>query len=150
MPGFIKQTVKSTQDTAKRIAQQLAREPGELLRNAKDQVVSSGEHVSGPSMMQEVMTQGGSVVPVSSGEERTIHAQTRSRLAQIEAELRQLRAKREQMSRDWYTQQQQVLHPRQTEASSYEGSLPQGRRKGARPGSQGKSTSMETARQKKG
>lgn len=153
--NFLKQASNSARDAAIKMAKQIGHEPAEILKGAKEQVVGGAENKvqnQGPSMMQEVMTGDGKFVPPTANEEQSIHAAAKNRLAQIEAELRQLRMQREQKSQDWAKEQDKVMgvgqeQPRQEIVAppSRKAHGPQG------PGAKKSSgNSMETSRQKKG
>lgn len=160
--NFFRQTGNTARDAAKKAAQQIAHEPAEILKSAKEQVVQSEQpqRSEGPSMMQEVMTQNGQLKQVSEMEEKSIHARTKSRLEEIEAELRQYRMQREKASEEWIKDQNKAMgitpEGQQQKPAPPEAALPQGKKHGAaKPGPKksatpGGSNTMENSRQKKG
>jgi len=157
MTNFFKQVGKSSKDVAKQIAKQIGSEPKELLRNAGGHIGTENKpktQPEGPSMMQEVMTQNGKTVEATPLEQQQIYADTKSRLAKIEAELRQLRMQRERMSQEWSKEQDRLMNPELSQPPKPVSEIPQGRKQGTqRPGkkkSSGIGNTMENSRQKKG
>jgi hypothetical protein len=150
--NFFRQAGKSAQDIARQMAKTVAQEPSEILRSAKSQVVGGVEqrpNSSGPSVVDQIVTQDGKFGPASAAEEQSIHARAQSRLAQIEAELRQIRMQRERSSQEWSHEQDKLMQQGQQEKHQ-ETVEPQGKKHGAqRPGKKS-SNSMETSKQKKG
>jgi len=153
---FFKKMGKSAKDEAKKIAKQIAREPIEILKDTAGQTAPSPETGKQPetSVMQQVMTGDGTVKDVSPQEEQSIHSQAKSRLAQIEAELRQLRMQREQNSQEWTKQQEELMGhkegvPQETAPAPLE--VPHTPKKGPKgPGGKKKGGTMEQGRTKKG
>jgi len=152
--NFFKQAGRSAKDTAKEIAKQVAREPIEILKDTRNQVVITPEkQQQETSIMQQVMTGDGNVKDISPQEEQSIHSQAKSRLAQIEAELRRLRMQREQRSEDWVKQQESLMGTREGTPGQAPKpvEMPTGPKRGARgPGAKNKGAAMEQGRQKKG
>lgn len=150
--NFFKTVGKSAQDVARQMAKTVAQEPSEILRSAKSQVVGSVEQKSekqGPSVVDQIITQDGKFVPASAAEEQSIHAKAKSRLAQIEAELRQIRMQRERSGQEWSKEQDRLMQVGHHEKLQ-EIVEPQGKKHGApKPGNKS-SNSMETSKQKKG
>ncbi len=109
--NFFKQVKESAKEAAIKSARQMVHEPGEILKSSTDQI-SGGAETAKPemSMMQEVMTGGGKVPDISPQMEQSIHAAAKSRLQQIEAELRQMRLQREQRSQDWLKAQNEMMN----------------------------------------
>jgi hypothetical protein len=107
-------------------------------------------------MMQEVMTQGGKIDPLTAAEEQRIHSQAKSRLSEIEAELHQLRMQREKMSEEWNKEQQRLMGtaPEMQQQKHEFVALPSKKQHGpSKPGakkSSGSGNNMESSRQKKG
>ena len=154
--NIFKQVAQSAKQEAIKAAKQMAREPLEILKNAGVNIPVSNESGGQPgmSMMQEVMTGGGSVGELSPSEEQSIHQEAKSRLQQIEAELRQLRMQRERQSQEWAKQQNTLMKghegqsgeqpkPSHVEAPGKPKHGPKG------PG-QSKKGTQETGRQNKG
>ena len=153
--NFFKSVGKSAKDEAIKAAKQMRGEPGELLKTTGKQFGLETNKVEGPSMMQQVMTGDGQVKDVSPIEEQAIAIQTKRRLQEIEAELRQLRQQREQKSIDWQKQQNELLgigmeaqenKQKQTEQVV----APHTPTKGPKGPQQAKKGSMEIGRQHKG
>lgn len=154
MSNFFKQVGNSARDAAVKAAKQIAQEPSEMFKGAKEQVtgVENKPQSQGPSMMQEVMMGNDNFVPATSAEERSIHAQAKSRLAQIEAELRQIRMQREQASQNWDREQDRQMGVGESQQKQEFVAPPSKKHHGAQKPGQKKSAtpSMETSRQKKG
>ena len=156
MNNFFKQTGKSARDMAKGVAQKMRQEPAEILKDAKTQITGAEQkNESQISVMQQVMTGDGKVKDLSPIKEQEIAAQTKSRLQEIEAELRRLRMQREQTSQEWAKEQNRLLgtggEERQTQQGPQQVEMPsQGHKKGPRSAHQSKKGSMEVGRQHKG
>ena len=154
--NFFKSVGKNAKQAAKEMAKKVAHEPVEVFKDVKNQIISRPEiHNNEPSMMQQVMTGDGSIKEVSSQEEQSIHSQAKNRLAQIEAELRNLRMQREQRSGEWMKEQEELMGHREgvsQEAAPQPVEMPTGPKKGPRAqrGSHKKGGTMEVGRQKKG
>lgn len=154
---FFKKVGKSAKDEARKLAKQIAREPVEILKETTGQPATTPEQPQkeGMSVMQEVMTDGGNVKDISAGEEQSIHSQTKSRLAQIEAELRQLRMQREQKSQEWTKEQEELMGHKEgvpQEAAPEPLEMPHSVQKGPKgpAGKKKKGGTMEQGRTKKG
>lgn len=154
--NFFKTSGNFAKEAAIKMAKQARQEPSEILKSVKEQVVGSTENKvqnQGPSMMQEVMTGDGKFVAPTATEEQSIHSQAKSRLAQIEAELRQLRMQREQRSQEWVKEQEKLISPPQGQEQKPQVVAPPSRKAHGPQGPGAKKSSgssMETSRQKKG
>ena len=151
--NFIKQTKKTAKEQAIKTAKQIAREPSEILKDARSEVTGTPDvHEPKPSVMEQVMTGDGKTEEVSPQEEQSIHSQTKSRLSQIEAELKRLREQREQKSQGWSEEQERLMEPgEQVPEEKYKPvELPSSPKKGPASPHMAKKGTKEMGRTRKG
>lgn len=150
--NFLKQVGRTARDQAKLTAKQVIREPIEIFKEGKTHagLPKDVQPQSGMSMMQEVMTGGGHAKELSPMEEMSINAEAKQRLAEIEAELRQLRQQREQNAMEWTKEQNELMKEPGGDAKR-EFVMPSGAKKrGAQQGGQKKGGTGEITKQHKG
>ncbi len=153
MNNFFKQVKDTAKQEAIKAAKQMANEPLEMLKNTGIKIPEKSETSKpGMSMMQEIMTGNGSVKDILPEMEQSIHAQTKSRLQQIENELRQLRMQKEQRSQEWMKEQNSLMGigNQQTEKPKNASEAPGKPKHGPKGPGQNKKGNMEVGKQNKG
>jgi hypothetical protein len=153
MKNFFKNPGNNAREEAKKIAKRVVHEPAEILSDIPGQVTPLPEKTEPEEpVMQQVMTGGGNVKDVSLQEEQDIRSQTKSRLAQIEGELKQLRTQREQKGQEWVQDQEALLGHKEGVSQEVPAPLeiPHSVPKGPRFGVVKKGGTMEQGRTRKG
>ena len=99
MDSFVKQTKISASDAARKVAKQIAREPIELLKTSKSQVLRQESDTS--RLVQEMVSGNGESGEISETQKVEIEAKKRKRIEELEEELKRIRHEREKKEEEW-------------------------------------------------
>ncbi|KKQ98586.1 MAG: hypothetical protein UT24_C0009G0086 [Candidatus Woesebacteria bacterium GW2011_GWB1_39_12] len=118
MDSFVKQTKISASDAARKVAKQIAREPIELLKTSKSQVLRQESDTS--RLVQEMVSGNGESGEISETQKVEIEAKKRKRIEELEEELKRIRHEREKKEEEWSQLQQQKMGTTQDSVGSHQ------------------------------
>ena len=103
---FFNKVQKKTKQSAKRMAQQLAQEPGELLERAKSQVTPD---VRGEDTATEELVGKEDSKMLDKNNEQQFQQNAKIRLQELENELNKLRQNRKEREKTWIEEQGRIM-----------------------------------------
>ncbi|KKQ51831.1 hypothetical protein A2865_04375 [Candidatus Woesebacteria bacterium RIFCSPHIGHO2_01_FULL_39_17] len=116
MDGFIKQTKKTAADTAKQVAKQIAREPFELLKTSKSQILK--QEKSSSDIVQQIVGGDGKVGEISPAQKSELEAKKKKRIQELEEELKRISLERKRKEEEWLQLQKQEMDKTQVQDQS--------------------------------